>query len=115
MKIGRESLGRHGEHTDGLPDPILGTQHKLVNFLVMLRKDKLPGFGREERNGDDWAACSLAVCHSNGHGASSQVWDRLGGNKDQLKEQGTAAGSCQAAGLVTLILTDVCQIHGDNC
>lgn len=34
------------------------------------------GSGREERNGEDRAVCSL-VCHSNSHGGSSQALEKL--------------------------------------
>lgn len=55
-----------------------------------------------------------AVCPGNSHGASSEAQERLGGNAEQLKEQGTAAGSCRAAGMVSFITAYLCQIHGDS-
>lgn len=45
--------------------------------------------------------------------ASSQVWERLGGNTNQLKEQGTAARSCQVASLA--VLFHIYQSCGDCC
>lgn len=46
-----------------------------LNFLINAEEEQT-GSGREERNGEDQAACSL-VCHSNSHSGYSQALEKL--------------------------------------
>lgn len=68
-------------------------QHTTKSFKFSSKAEEEQIVWVWERTGEDRAVCCSA---------SSQVWERLGGNMNQLKEQGTAACSCQVASLAAL-------------
>lgn len=86
-----------------LPDPI-HPQHTTKSFKFSSKAEEEQIVWVWERTGEDRAVCCSA---------SSWLWERLGGNTNQLKEQGTAACSCQVASLA--VLFHIYQSCGDCC